>query len=90
MLMGNQSKLGSTHFLGAREGRGNKRWVTEYSSNQKGWVTVFFLLKPEKEGHIILIIRSVGHVFFSKLTKGGPGELECMFLGIPLAHLSPF
>jgi len=48
-------KLGSIHFLGGRGrgGGGNQGWVTEFLSNQKGWVTVFFL-EPNKEGLVYI------------------------------------
>jgi len=49
---------------------------------QKGWVTVFFL-EPNKEGLISINDSWGGPCLFSKLTKGGPGELKYMLMGIP-------
>jgi len=67
----------SIHFLGG--GGGNLEWVTEFLSNQKGWVTIFFL-EPNKEGLIYINDSWGGPCLFSKLTKGGPGDLKYICL----------
>jgi len=43
----------------------------------------FFLLNQIWKASITLIILGVGHVFFSKMTKVGPGELKYMLMEIP-------
>jgi len=64
------------HLLFRRKGvcGGNQGWFTEFLSNPKGWVTIFFL-EPNKEGLININDSWGGPCLFSKLTKGGPGEL---------------
>jgi len=45
-----------------------------------------FFLEPSREGIFILMILGVGPCLFYKLAKGGPGELQCMLMGIPPVH----
>jgi len=55
---------GQGAFIFRREGGENQGWVTEFSSNQKGWVTIFFFLEPNKEGFIYINDSWGNHVFF--------------------------
>jgi len=67
--------LESIHFLGGRGGGQRKSGVGQtFYPTKIGWVTIFFPSQIRRAS-FILMIRGVGHVFFSKLTKGGPGEL---------------
>jgi len=49
---------------------------------KKGWVTIFSL-GPNMEDLIYINYSWGGPWLFSKLTKGGPGELIYMLMGIP-------
>jgi len=78
--------LGSVHFLGGRGGlkkSGVRHRIFIQPKSRVGHN--FFSLEPNKDGSFILIIR--GPCLSSKLTKGGPGELKYMLMGIPSASL---